>query len=314
MDGKLIIMFGGGGFLGRYIAQQLLASGARVRIAERNPGNANGIKTLGNLGQTSLVIADILKPDSIARALDGADAAINLVGILAGDFDAVHRLGAENVAKGAAAAGCGALVHISAIGADPQSQSRYGRSKGEGETAVRNAFPAATILRPSIVFGREDQFVNRFAALIAMLPIVPIIGGNAKFQPVYVGDVARAASAALFDPARFGGQTYELGGPEQISMAALNKFIARETGRSPAFVNMPDAASSLMASATGWLPGAPMTRDQWIMLQSDNIVGPDAKSLAAFDIEPTPMAAIVPDYLVRYKKHGRFTQEETARA
>lgn len=306
MRDSLITIFGGGGFLGKYITQHLTASGARVRIAQRNIRIAQDVKPLGNLGQTQLVAADVRKPDTVARAVHGADAVINLVGVLKGDFDAFHRDGAANIAQAAAAAGCSALVHVSAIGADAQSKSAYGRSKGEGEAAVRAAFPEATILRPSIVFGREDQFVNRFAGLIASLPVVPIIGGKARFQPVYVDDVARAVIASLADTARFGGKTFELGGPETISMADLNKRIAQEIGVDASFVEMPDALAGLMASTTGWLPGAPITRDQWTMLQSDNVVAPGAEGLEAFGIAPTPMAAVIGEYLVRFRKHGRF--------
>lgn len=306
MRDSLITIFGGGGFLGRHITQHLTAAGARVRIAQRNIRNAQDVKPLGNLGQTQLVSADIRKPETVARAVHGADAVINLVGILKGDFDAFHHVGAANVAQAAAAAGCQALVHVSAIGADAQSKSAYGRSKAEGEAAVRAAFPQATILRPSIVFGREDQFLNRFAGLIALLPIVPIIGGKARFQPVYVDDVARAVAASLADPARFGGKTFELGGPEIISMGELNRRIAQDINATPGFVDMPDALSGLMASMTGWLPGAPITSDQWAMLQSDNVVADGAEGLDAFGIAATPMAAVTGDYLVKYRKHGRF--------
>ncbi|WP_033926114.1 complex I NDUFA9 subunit family protein [Sphingomonas sp. 35-24ZXX] len=306
MRDSLITIFGGGGFLGRHITQQLTAAGARVRIAQRNIRTAQDVKPLGNLGQTQLIAADILKPESVARAVHGADAVINLVGILKGDFDAFHHRGAAHVAQAAAAAGVPALVHVSAIGADPQSKSGYGRSKAEGEAAVRAAFPQATILRPSIVFGREDQFVNRFAGLIAALPIVPIIGGKARFQPVYVEDVADAVVKSLADPARFGGRTFELGGPETVSMADLNKRIAREIGVDATFIDMPDSLSGLMAGMTGWLPGAPITSDQWAMLQTDNVVADGAEGLEAFGITPTPMAAVIGDYLVRFRKHGRF--------
>lgn len=306
MRDSLITIFGGGGFLGRHITQQLTAAGARVRIAQRNIRTAQDVKPLGNLGQTQLIAADILKPESVARAVHGADAVINLVGILKGDFDAFHHRGAAHVAQAAAAAGVSALAHVSAIGADLQSKSGYGRSKAEGEASVRAAFPQATILRPSIVFGREDQFVNRFAGLIAALPIVPIIGGKARFQPVYVEDVADAVVKSLADPARFGGRTFELGGPETVSMADLNKRIAREIGVDPTFVDMPDSLSGLMAGMTGWLPGAPITSDQWAMLQSDNVVADGAEGFAAFGITPTPMAAVIGDYLVRFRKHGRF--------
>lgn len=306
MRDTLITIFGGGGFLGRHITQNLTAAGARVRIAQRDIRSAQDIKPLGNLGQTQLVSADIRKPETVARAVHGADAVINLVGILKGDFDAFHHIGAANVARAAAAAHCAALVHVSAIGADAESKSGYGRSKADGEAAVLAAFPQATILRPSIVFGREDQFVNRFAGLIAALPMVPVIGGKARFQPVHVDDVAQAVALCVSDPARFGGQTFELGGPEAVSMAELNQRIAREIGAKRSFIAMPDALSGLMAGLTGWLPGAPITRDQWAMLQTDNVVADDAQGFEAFGITPKPMAAVIGDYLVRFRKHGRF--------
>jgi NADH dehydrogenase len=307
MKDQLVTVFGGSGFLGRYVVRALLARGARVRVAARNCGDGWFLKTQSNLGQIQFVAADVRKPGSVARALVGATAAINLVGILKGDFEAFHVEGARNVATAAAKAGCRALVQVSAIGADPASASRYGKSKGEGEAAVLAAFPTATILRPSIVFGREDSFVNRFADLIALLPVVPIIRGVAKFQPVYVGDVADAAVAALADPAAHGGMTYELGGPEVFSMAALNRWIASATGRTRTFVEMPDVIAGAMASLIGWLPGAPMTRDQWLMLQSDNVLtGTDG--LKALGIAPTPIEAVAEGWLVVYRRHGRFAE------
>ncbi len=195
MQGKLVTIFGGGGFLGRYVAQRLLSQGARVRVACRNANNAIHINTLGNLGQVQLMEADIRKPASIARAVKDADAVVNLVGSFA-DMDAIQNIGAGHVAKAAADAGVKALVHISAIGADANSDAQYGQSKAGGEAAVHAAFPSAVILRPSIVFGREDQFINRFAGLIRLLPIVPVIGASTRFQPVFAGDVAQAVAAA----------------------------------------------------------------------------------------------------------------------
>jgi len=307
MKDQVVTVFGGSGFLGRYVVPALLAQGARVRVAARSRGDGWFLKTQGNLGQIQFVAADVCKADSVARALVGATAAVNLVGILKGDFDAVHVDGARNVAYAAANAGCGALVQVSAIGADPSSASRYGRSKGEGEAAVLAAFASATILRPSIVFGREDGFVNRFANLIAMLPVVPIIRGPARFQPVFVGDVAAAVVAALADTAVYGGNKYELGGPEILSMSALNRWIAAATGRTRAFVAVPDALAGAMASLGGWLPGAPMTRDQWLMLQSDNVVtGIDG--LLELGVAATPIEAVAEGWLVRYRRHGRFAE------
>ncbi len=306
LDGRLICIFGGGGFVGRYIAQALLERGARLRIAERSIKNAMHIKPLGNLGQTQFVSADVTRKDSVARAVHGCEAVINLVGVLKGDFERVHVEGARNVAEGAAAAGCRALLHLSAIGADSESPSRYGRSKGDGEKAVLQAFPDAIILRPSIIFGREDQFINRFAAMISMLPIVPVIGADTKFQPIFVGDVADVAAEALSQPERYAGQTFELGGPEILSMGEINRRIAQMTGRKRTFVDVPDVAASLMASVLGPLPGAPITADQFRMLQKDNVVASGAKGLDAFGVSPTPLAAVAPGWMEKYTPHGRF--------
>lgn len=301
MQGKLITVFGGGGFLGRYVAQTLLGQGARLRIAGRNANSANHIKPLGNLGQVQLMAADIRKPASVQRAVMDADAVVNLVGSFA-DMDAVQNIGAGIVAQAAADAGVGALVHISAIGADAHSDAAYGQSKAGGEAAVHAAFPAAVILRPSIVFGREDQFINRFAGLIRMLPVVPVIGAATKFQPVFAGDVAKAVAAALLHQ---DGRVLELGGPEIFSMMELNRWIAKAIGRDPLFVEVPDIAAKMLAKGTGWMPGAPITDDQFKMLGRDNVVtGTDG--LAAYGIVPTPLDVIADDWLNIYRKHGRF--------
>jgi uncharacterized protein YbjT (DUF2867 family) len=308
MNDKLVTVFGGGGFVGRYIVQALLKAGARVRIAERNPKRAWFLKAQGNLGQVQFVAADITRPDTLANAVAGADVVINLVGILKGDFDGVQHIGARNVAEAAARAKAARFVQMSAIGADADSASGYGRSKGLGEAAVRKAFPGAIILRPSIIFGREDGFVNRFAALIQMLPLVPVIGGATKFQPVFVGDVARAVVAAL--DAGDAGVTYTLGGPQILSMADMNSWIAKAIGRARLFVPVPDPVAALMARATGFLPGAPMTWDQWLMLQSDNVVGDAPDGLNLLGIDATPLDAVASGWLVKYRKHGRFGMEK----
>ena len=306
LNGKLVTVFGGGGFVGRYVVQALCGAGARVRVAVRNTRVAGSLKTLGNLGQVSLAACDITKPASIANALAGADMAVNLVGSF-DNMDAVQRAGAGNVAQAAAVANSGAglaaLVHISAIGADVDSDAVYGRSKGAGEVAVRAAFPGAVILRPSIVFGREDAFINRFAGLIRMLPVVPVIGAATKFQPVFVGDVAKAVVAAL----RSGNaETLELGGPQILSMLQLNEWIARAIGRADKlFVPVPDFAAKAMAAGTGWLPGAPITSDQFKMLGRDNVVS-GVDGLPAYGIIPTPLDAVAEGWLDMYRKHGRF--------
>ncbi|KQM62705.1 3-beta hydroxysteroid dehydrogenase [Sphingomonas sp. Leaf17] len=305
MTDRLVTLIGGGGFLGRYVAQSLLQAGVRVRVAQRDPRAAFFLKPLGGLGQTQFVAADISRPDTIAQAIAGADAVVNLVGVLAGDFQRYHVDGAQAVARACAQAGTRALVHVSAIGADSASASAYGRSKGDGEAAVRAAFPAATILRPSIVFGREDQFVNRFAGMIQSSPVVPVLRAPVKFQPVFVGDVAAAITRAVSEPDAFAGRTYDVGGPDIITMGALIRWIAAAIGRSPTILELPDMAGAIIAKL-GFLPGAPISQDQWQMLQTDNVVAPGAQGLAAFGITPTPMAAIAPDWLVRYRKAGRF--------
>jgi uncharacterized protein YbjT (DUF2867 family) len=312
LHGKLVTIFGGGGFVGRHAAQALMAAGARVRIAQREPKSAMRVKALGSLGQTQFVAADITRPETLRAAVAGADAVINLVGSF-GNYDAVQVRGAANVAQAAADAGAAMLVHVSAIGADAESPSHYGRSKGEGEAAVRAAFPGAIILRPSIIFGREDQFINRFAGMMRMLPIMPVIRGGAKFQPVFVGDVAKAIAASVVNWSVHSGQTFELGGPQVMSMRGVYDWIAAKTGRSPLFIDVPDAAAAGMARLTGWLPGAPMTWDQWLMLQSDNVVMDAASDLVALGIAATPIDSVAADgWMDQYRRHGRFGAKTSA--
>jgi uncharacterized protein YbjT (DUF2867 family) len=306
MKDKLVTVFGGGGFVGRYVVQALIKAGARVRIAERHPKRAWFLKGGANLGQVSFVAADVTRPETLGVAVAGADAVVNLVGILKGDFEAVQARGAANVAQAAKAASVATLVHMSAIGADASSPSRYGRTKGEGEAAVLAAMPKAIILRPSIIFGREDGFVNRFAKMISLAPVIPVIRGAVKFQPVFVGDVARGIVSAVADAPRHGGKVFALGGPEVIDMEGINRWIAKAIGRAPLFVEMPDMAAGMMARFTGFLPGAPMSWDQWLMLQTDNVVAPAADGLAALGVTPTPLDAVAPDWLVQYRRHGRF--------
>lgn len=302
-------IFGGSGFIGRYVVQALAKTGARLRVATRDPHLALHVRPLAALGQLDFARVDLGNAASVARAVEGADGVINLVGILkdgGGGFDAVHVRGAEAIAKAAAAAGAASLVHVSALGADPESASGYGRSKGLGEAAVRSAFARATILRPSVVFGPEDAFLNRFAGLLR-LPIVPVVAPRTKFQPVYVVDVARAIAAAVCDPGTHGGKTLSLGGPDVLTMRALFEWLAETTGRNAALVDVPDAIAGALASFTGWLPGAPLTSDQWRMLQTDNVVPDGTSGLSALGIDATPMAAVAPGWLVRFRPHGRFS-------
>ncbi len=302
---ELVTLFGGGGFLGRYVAQALLQRGVRVRVAERDPKRAFFVKPLGGLGQTQFVAADITKPDTVRRAVAGSDAVVNLVGLLAGKLHLVHVEGARNVAEAAAAAGTKALVHVSAIGADAGSPADYGHTKAEGETAVRAAFPRATIVRPSIIVGAEDAFVNRFAGMIQAAPVVPIIRPTMRFQPVFVADVAKAIANAVLDPEAYAGRMFELGGPEVLSMSELIRRTARMIGAEPTFIDLPDSLSALIARF-GFLPGAPITMDQWKMLQRDNVAAAGTDGLADMGVQPTPIGAVAPFWLVRYRRSGRF--------
>ena len=300
----LITIFGGGGFIGRYVCEALLRKGVRLRVAERHPRKAWFLQPLGSVGQVSVVAADLERAETITRAVEGADAVINLVGIFKGNLELVHVHGAGKLAAAAKAAGAKAVVHISAIGADADSPSDYGHTKGLGEQAVRAAFPAATIIRPSVVFGQEDGFTNRFASL-AGFPILPVIAPDSRFQPVYVRDLAEAISTAALDPRKHGGTTYELAGPEVMTMRELNREIAAMTGETPQLVDVPDFVASAISSL-GFLPGAPLTRDQWLMLQRDNVAGGDLPGFKAFGIAPVPMAAVAREWLGRYRKGGRF--------
>lgn len=300
MRDKLVTLIGGGGFIGRYVAQELLAAGARVRVVERDPRSAWFVKPLGGLGQTQFAAADVTKPETLARVIAGSDAVVYLVGTWGPKFDAVHVDGARVAAEAAAATGAGSFVLVSALGADAASDSRYFATKAAGEAAVRAAFPAATILRPATVFGPEDSFLNRFAAMMGC-SVTPVLRPETRFQPVFVVDVARAVAAVLADPATH-GQIYELAGPEVLSMRALLDWLAATTGRSPNFVALPDAMGALVAA----LPGGPLTRDQWKMLRTDSVAGGTLPGLAALGIAPTPVEAVAPSWLVRYRKAGRF--------
>jgi uncharacterized protein YbjT (DUF2867 family) len=303
---RLITLFGGGGFVGRYVAQALFKAGARVRIAEREPRRAYFLKTLCGLGQIQFVRADIDKPAEAEAAARGADAVVNLVGTLDGEFEAIHVVGARNVAEGAARQGVPALIHVSAIGADPDSASDYGRSKGRGEAAVRAAFPGATIIRPSIVFGREDEFINRLARMGQLMPVLPVVRGDWKIQPVHAADLGKAIAVAALDPAPYTGQTFELGGPQVLTMRELNEWICRAIGRNRPIAQIPDSIGRLIARLTGWLPGAPISWDQWLMMSRDNVAsGP---GFEAFGIRPAPLAAVAEEWLTLYRRHGRFAK------
>ncbi len=309
MQNQLVTVFGGGGFLGRYVCEELLKAGWRIRIAERDPSNAFSVKPMGGLGQTQFVSCDITKKDGPLRAAQGSDAIVNLCGAFADRGEDVNRDGADHIAKAAAQIGVKAFVHVSAIGADPESASVYGETKGEGEERVRKAFPNATIMRPSVIFGPDDDFLNRFANIIRTSPVVPVIAANTKFQPVFAADVAAAIAHALSEPFTHGGHTYELGGPERMTMMELNRWIAHEIRAERLFIEVPFTAAFGLALFTRWLPKPPITDDQLIMLKTDNVVADDAKTLRDLGVEPKPLASIAPDYLVKYRRHGRFSSK-----
>ena len=296
-DYKLVTVFGGGGFIGRYVCQQLFESGVRVRIASRNPRCAYFIQPLAPVGHYGFVQADLSNRARVAHAVQGADAVINLVGSFT-NMAKVHVEGAKTVAETAREAGAKSLVHISALSSDAGSEAGYSRTKGEGEIAVRKAFPDATIIRPSIVFGQEDQLTNRLAAM-SRLPLVPVISPNARFQPVFVEDLAKAIAKAALDPAAYGGKTYEIGGPQVFTMRELTQEILKAAGRDTALTEVPGPVASAI-SWLGFLPGAPLTRDQWLMLQRDNVVAEGSPGLEAFGIRPTPFASVAPEWLGMY--------------
>jgi NADH dehydrogenase len=314
MSKGLVTVFGGSGFVGRYVVRALCREGWRVRVALRRPHTAQDLKVMGSVGQVQLVQANIRFPESVARALDGANAAVNLVAVLYEEgqqsFEALHVQGSAGVAQAAASAGISNFVQISAIGADPDGESDYARTKGQGELAVRAALPSADIMRPSIIFGAEDSFFNRFAAMAQMMPALPLIGGgDTKFQPVYVGDVAEAIIKTLSSGTR--GETYELGGPRVYSFKELMTFMLETTGKKRFLLPLPWMAASVMGFAgelSGKLPFISpfITRDQVVSLKSDNVVSETAKGFEALGIETETIEAIVPSYMERFRKYGQF--------
>lgn len=301
---QLVTVFGGAGFIGRYVCELLFRSGVRVRVATRDPRNDYFLQPLAQVGQFGFEKADIASIESVRNAVKSATAVVNLCGVFGRAMRQVHVEGARNIAEAARDAGAGALVHISAIGANLSSRSNYGRTKGEGEEAIRKAFPKSTIIRPSIVFGPEDDLTNRFASM-ANFPFLPVIAAKRKFQPVYVRDLAKAISAAALDPGRFGGKTYEIGGPQVMSMEGLHRAVLDITGQTPEILRTPDFITGLIAKL-GFLPGAPLTTDQWMMLQRDNVAQKDAQGLEAFGIRPTPLGAVGHEWLGRFHRGGKF--------
>ncbi len=315
---SLVTVFGGSGFLGRHVVRALARRGYRIRVAVRRPELAGFLQPLGYVGQIQLVQANLRYPQSVRRAAEGADAVVNLVGILSPSgrqsFKAVQAFGARAVAEAAAQAGA-RLVHVSAIGADAQSESVYARTKAEGEAAVRELVPDAVILRPSLVFGPEDEFFNKFAAMARLSPALPLIGGGqTRFQPVFVGDVAAAVEAAVDGKAK-AGTTYELGGPEVRTFEELLKLTLHEIGAKRPLVTLPFGFASFLAGIVEHFPMAPLTSDQVTLLKTDNVVSQAAQSegrtLADLGVAPMALASALPSYLWRFRKAGQFTHIET---
>jgi NADH dehydrogenase len=308
MAGKVVTVFGGAGFIGRYLVQRLAKAGWMIRVAARRPEQALFLKPQGDVGQIVPIAANIRNELSVRRAVEGVEAVINLVGILSErgrqSFAKVHRDGAERIARNAAELGVARLLHMSALGADANSPSVYARSKAEGESAVRAAFPGATLFRPSIVFGPEDQFFNRFARMARLLPALPLIGGGrTRFQPVYVGDVAAAVLAAAEREDAL-GKTYELAGPRALTFRELLRYVGEVTGHRRPLVDIPMGLARLQARLGEFLPNPPLTRDQLLMLGRDNVPAPGALGLADLGIQPKALEAVVPTYLTRYRQGG----------
>lgn len=302
LSGQLVTIFGGSGYIGNYVAQSLLSRGARVRLASRNPQKGFALKPLANLGQLQFLPCDITRESHVAAALAGADYAVNLVGAFDGKLDALMGEAPGTIGRIAAANGVKALVHMSAIGADAASPTAYARAKALGEERVLAAFPKATVLRPSIVFGKDDNFLNLFGGMIELLPVLPVFGPQAKLQLVYADDVAEAVATALEHPEAHGGHTYELGGPEQLTMMEIHERIAEAQGRKRTFLAVPDGLSATFAA----LPGTPMSRDQWTLLKAGNTVAEGALTLADLGITAKPIGLFLDKWMLRFRKHGRF--------
>jgi uncharacterized protein YbjT (DUF2867 family) len=309
----LVTVFGGSGFVGGQVVRALAKAGYRVRVAVRNPNLGYRMRMLGDVGQIEVVQANVRNAPSVARALDGAEAAVNLVGVMwetgRQKFQTLHVMGARTIAEQAKAAGVKRLVQISAVGADVDSASRYLRTKALGEAAVREAFPGAVVIRPSVVFGADDKFFNKFGQMAALFPALPLIGGGeTKFQPVFVGDVAQVVAKAVTQPAAE-GLTYELGGPAVYSFKELLEMILRETGRSRLLAPLPWFAAGLIGKLCDLSPIAPpLTSDQVESLKTDNVADKGLPGLAEAGVVPTTVESVVPSYLYRYRKGGQYAE------
>jgi NADH dehydrogenase len=313
---KRVTIFGGSGFVGTLLVQALARRGWRIRVGVRRPDLAGHLRPLGSVGQIQPVQANVRYPDSLLRAAEDADVVVNLTGILSETgrqkFRAVHVMGAANVAAAAKAAGAARLVHMSLLGADAQSLSANARSRAMGETETLAGFPQSIIFRPSIAFGPGDGFLTRFAAIAMLWPVMPLIGGETRYQPIYVGDIAEALALAVEGEGK-AGRVYELGGPDIETMRELMLRIFALTDRARPLLPVPPGIARLCAALTQWLPRAPLTTDQVIRLGIDNVVSPEAiatkRTLAAFNIEPASMDTVLPTYLWRFRPHGQYDNQ-----
>ncbi|GGD59351.1 SDR family NAD(P)-dependent oxidoreductase [Erythrobacter arachoides] len=305
---KLVVLIGGSGFIGSHVAQELLERGARVRIAAREPEKAFRLKPLANLGQLQFARCNVRDRHSLAACVTGADAVIYLVGTFGADQRALQATGAGAAAQAAYDTGAQGFVYLSAIGADAAKETGYYRTKGEGEALVRQAFPRATILRPSAVFGEEDGFVPMFADLVSKLPVLPVFGAQSQLQPVWVDDLATGIVNALEDPGAHGGKTYEAAGPEALSMMQINTMIGEAQGRKRSFFAMPDALAKLVAA----MPMTPINGDQYAMLEEGSTATPGMPQIDALGVTPRPLSLFLDKWMVRYRKHGRFSDKRTA--
>ncbi|MEM9575793.1 MAG: complex I NDUFA9 subunit family protein [Pseudomonadota bacterium] len=313
---KLVTIYGGSGFVGRYIARRMAKAGWRVRVAVRRPNEAIFVKPYGVVGQVEPLLCNIRDDASVREVMTGADAVVNCVGILAeagkNRFDAVQAEGAERIARIAAELGVPKMVHVSAIGADEDSDSDYARTKALGEAGVVEHMPSAVILRPSIVFGPEDQFFNRFAAMTKLGPVLPVVGAKTRFQPVYVDDVAKAAEKALTDTVEPG--VYSLGGPDVASFRALMQVMLETIHRRRLIVNIPFFAARIMGwgfdlvqtLSAGLITNGMITRDQVRNLAKDNVVSDGDRGFAELGITPTSLASVLPEYLWRFRPSGQY--------
>lgn len=302
LSGKLVVLIGGSGFFGTHVAQALLERGARLRIASRHPEKAFRLKPLANLGQIQFARCDVTRPDSLEAVLQGADAAVYMVGSFSGDLKTLHATAAGNTATIAAEQGAESFVYVSGLGADTESEADYARTKALGEEAVLGAFPKATILRPSALFAEDDDFIQMFARLVSTLPVIPVFGSDSKIQPLWVDDAAEALANALADPATHGGKTYEIAGPDAITMGELHDRLAEAQGRDRTFLPVPDAAAKLFAA----LPGTPLNSDQWYLLKQGSVPSGKLPGIDKLGVTPHPLSLFLDRWMVRYRKHGRF--------